>query len=229
MTKEEHFNFESELLNEHLEIIYPVYLNFKALADDYNLNVDTDNEFDLETLSEPLYLNALYYWEKIYPQFVLNPIKEKITEVFIEAQKTNFELKSPSQFEEKIYLIHYYILQYFSIGIKPYHEHESFPNLGLKTADSGNLNLLLYNLFEELWYELKIDILTDEELFDDCSEFYDLEVKLLSDFLSKCWNDAKLKTKVKSVGILVESTAVGPTYSLDENKVLEDYDSNPIY
>ncbi|MCF2875925.1 MULTISPECIES: hypothetical protein [unclassified Tenacibaculum] len=229
MKKEKSFNIKSELLNDNLETIYPVYLNFKELVTDYNLNLDTDDEFDIQILFESLYLNALYYWEEIYPKFVLDPIKKEITEAFIEAQKTNFKLKEHSKFEEKIYLIHYYILQYFSIGIKPYHEHESFPNLGLKTANSGNLNLLLYNLFTELWHELKIDSLIDYELFDERSEFYNIEVKLLSDFLSKCWNEAKLKTNVKSIGILVESTAVGQTYSLDENRVLKDYDDNPMY
>ena len=111
----------------------------------------------------------------------------------------------------------------------PYHEYDSFPDLGLKTANSGNLNLLLYNLFDELWSELKIDSLIDDELFDDRSEFYDVEVRLLSDFLSKCWIDAKSFTKINAIGILVESTSVGETYSLDENKVLINYDDNPIY
>ena len=81
MKKEKSFNIKSELLNDNLETIYPVYLNFKELVTDYNLNLDTDDEFDIQILFESLYLNALYYWEEIYPKFVLDPIKKEITEV----------------------------------------------------------------------------------------------------------------------------------------------------
>ena len=65
MKKEKSFNIKSELLNDNLETIYPVYLNFKELVTDYNLNLDTDDEFDIQILFESLYLNALYYWEEI--------------------------------------------------------------------------------------------------------------------------------------------------------------------
>lgn len=229
MEKEENPSIKSELINNNLETIYPAYLDFKKLVNDYNLKLDTDEEIDSETFFYSLYNVSLNHWKKIYQNFVLNPIKDEITEVFVKAQKTEFKLKESSKYKEKIYLIHYYVLQYFSIGIMPYHEHESFPDLGLKTADSGNLNLLLYNLFDELWYELKIDSLIDYELFDDRTEFYDLEVKFLSEFLSRCWIQAKSITNINAIGILVESTAVGVTYSLDENKVLKDYDNNPIY
>tara|TARA_R110002111_G_scaffold158539_1_gene225363 strand:- start:16990 stop:17679 length:690 start_codon:yes stop_codon:yes gene_type:complete len=229
MKKEESLNIKSELLIENFETIYPTYLDFKELVADFNSKLDTDNEIDSETFFYSLYDVALKQWKHIYPKFVLYPIKNEITETFIKAQKADFKLINPSKFKEKIYCVHYYILQYFSIGIMPYHEYDSFPDLGLKTANSGNLNLLLYNLFDELWSELKIDSLIDDELFDDRSEFYDVEVRLLSDFISKCWIDAKSFTKINAIGILVESTSVGETYSLDENKVLINYDDNPIY
>ncbi|GGG07541.1 hypothetical protein GCM10011344_05100 [Dokdonia pacifica] len=229
MQKEEKFDLKSELLNNHLETIYPTYLSFKKLVNDYNLKLDTDHEIYTDTLYDSLYDITLNEWRKVYHKFVLDPIKEEITEVFKKALKIDYKLKKPSKFKEKIYCVHYYILQYFSIGILPYHEHDYFPDLGLKTTDSGNLNLLLYKLFNELWYELKIDTLIDDDLFDDRTEFYDLEVKFLSEFLSKCWKEAKSFTNSKAIGILVESTAVGETYSLDENKVLKDYDNNPIY
>ncbi|WP_289043517.1 hypothetical protein [uncultured Olleya sp.] len=229
MEKEENYNFESKLLNDNLEIIYPAYLSLKELITDYNLKLDTDDEIDSQTFFYSLYDVTLKHWNNIYPKFVLNPIKDEITQAFIKALKTDFKLKNPSKFKEKIYFVHYYILQYFSIGIMPYHEHDSFPDLGLKTADSGDLNLLLYDLFNELWDELKIDSLIDDELFDDRTEFYDSEVNYLSEFLSSCWIEAKSNTNIKAIGILGESTAVGETYSLDDNRVLKDNDDNPIY
>ncbi|MDT0557226.1 hypothetical protein RM697_01115 [Ichthyenterobacterium sp. W332] len=229
MEKSENFKFKSELLNNNFDVIYPTYLSYKGLITDYNLKLETEDEIDSRTFFYSLYDVTLKHWNNVYPKFVLTPIKDDIIEAFVKALKTDFKLKKPSKFNEKIYFVYYYILQYFSIGIKPYHEYESFPNLGLKTADSGDLNLLLYDLFEELWDELDIESLIDDELFDDRTEFYNSEVQFLSEFLSRCWNEAKTLTTIKAIGILGEATAVGETYSLDDNKVLEDHDDNPIY
>lgn len=229
MENKKNINLESELLNDNLEIIYPLYLSFQELITEYNTKLDTDDEIDSEVFFYALYDNAIQHWKKIYSKFALDPIKDEITNIFIKALKTDYKLKVPSKFEEKIYTIHYYILQYFSIGIMPYYEHDDFPNLSLNTDNSEDLNLLLYELFEDLWCELEIDTLIDDELFDDRSEFYNIEVKLLSDVLSKCWNEAKSLTNIKAKGILVEATAVGETYSLDDNTVLKDFDPNEMF
>ena len=104
---------------------------------------------------------------------------------------------------------------------------------GKKAADSlkliDNLKPIFISFLDQTIQYQKIDSLIDDELFDDRSEFYDVEVRLLSDFISKCWIEAKSFTKINAIGILVESTSVGETYSLDENKVLINYDDNPIY
>lgn len=218
MYKIQGFNVKSELLRKHWELINVTY---GSLAEKIKES-ETDDEFDYGmTLFEQCYDVIYDQWREIYAQFVLYPIKDKILALFLEAQTTDLKLKTPSKSTTKVYSVYYYVLQYFAVGIQPYHAYEEFPDLSLDRPDESiDLNLLLYSIFETIWYELKLDDITEEDIFDDKHEFYDLEVKLLSDFLSKCWNETKTKTNADVIGILDEATACGDTYSLDENRVL---------
>ncbi|WP_298424226.1 hypothetical protein [uncultured Kordia sp.] len=218
------FDVKSELLQKHWELINVAYGSLvKKLKENEN---DTEDEFGFGiTLFDQCYDIIFSQWREIYPKFVLHPIRDEVLALFLEAQTTDLKLKKPSKNTTKVYSVYYYVLQYFAIGIQPYHDYDEFPDLSLDRSDkSDDLNLLLYNIFETIWYELKLDDKTEEDIFDDKSEFYDLEVDFLSDFLSKCWNETKAKTNTNVIGILDEATACGITYSLDENKPLKDSD-----
>ena len=58
----------------------------------------------------------------------------------------------------------------------------------------------------------------------DLSEFYDAELNLLHNYVSKCWNDVKIMTKSTVKAIMNESTGAGEIYYLDENRYLKDND-----
>lgn len=217
------FNIESELLQEHWETINIAYGSIVKIVKEEEANED---ELDFEeNLFNRLYDIIFSQFREIYPAFVLDPIKDEVLTLFEKAQTTDLNLKNPSKSTTKVYSVYYYVLQYFTIGIQPYYDYEKFPDLSLDRPDnSADLNLLLYELFEEIWEELALEDITGEEIFDDKTEFYDLEVAYLSEFLSNCWNEIKAKTNAKVVGILDEATACGETFSLDENRTLKDAD-----
>ena len=217
------FNIESELLHEHWETINIAYGSIVKIVKEEEAN---EEELDFEVnLFNRLYDIIFSQFREIYPTFVLDPIKDEVLTLFEKAQTTDLNLKNPSKSTTKVYCVYYYVLQYFTIGIQPYYEYEKFPDLSLNRPDrSTDLNLLLYELFEEIWEELALEDSTGEEIFDDKTEFYDLEVAYLSEFLSNCWNETKAKTNTKVVGILDEATACGDTFSLDENRTLKDAD-----
>jgi hypothetical protein len=85
-----------------------------------------------------------------------------------------------------------------------------------------DLNIELYDLIEELWEELELTELSEEEIFDDKSEFYDQEFTFLLDFLSELWNEAKAITKVNATAILTEGTSIGSDYRLDDKTEISD-------
>ncbi|GFD73600.1 hypothetical protein KUL113_30200 [Tenacibaculum sp. KUL113] len=207
----ENFEIKSNLLREKWDSINTVYYSLKEELSKHKSAIEFDQLYDF----------LLEEWRKIYPSFVLYPIKEKILNLFFQAQTTDFELKTPTKDKTKVYSVHYYLLQYFSIGIIPHHGYESFPDIRLKSSESGDPNLTLYEIFEEICSELGLDSITEDDLFYDSSEFYQIEVELLSDFLSKCWNETKSKTKLNVKGILFESTGADIDYNLDENKKIE--------
>ena len=207
----ENFEIKSSLLREKWDSINTIYYSLKEELSKNKSGIEFDELYDF----------LLEEWRNIYPSFVLHPIKEKVLNLFFQAQTTDFKLKTPTKDKTKVYSVHYYLLQYFSIGIIPHHDYENFPDIGLSSSESGNPNLILYDIFEEICSELGLDSITEDDLFYDSSEFYQVEVALLSDFLSKCWNETKSKTKLNVKGILFESTGAGIDYNLDENKKIE--------
>ncbi|CAM1349454.1 MULTISPECIES: hypothetical protein [Tenacibaculum] len=207
----ENFEIKSNLLREKWDSINTVYYSLKEELSKNKSGIEFDQLYDF----------LLEEWRNIYPSFVLHPIKEKILNLFFQAQTTDFKLKTPTRDKTKVYSVHYYLLQYFSIGIIPHHDYESFPDIRLKSSESGDPNLILYEIFEEICSELGLDSITEDDLFYDSSEFYQIEVELLSDFLSKCWNETKSKTKLNVKGILFESTGADTDYNLDKNKKIE--------
>ena len=207
----ENFEIKSNLLREKWDSINTIYYSLKEELSKNKSGIEFDQLYDF----------LLEEWRNIYPSFVLHPIKEKILNLFFQAQTTDFKLKTPTRDKTKVYSVHYYLLQYFSIGIIPHHDYESFPDIRLKSSESGDPNLILYEIFEEICSELGLDSITEDDLFYDSSEFYQIEVELLSDFLSKCWNETKSKTKLNVKGILFESTGADTDYNLDKNKKIE--------
>lgn len=222
MYKIEDFDIKSELIRKHWEFVNVVYGSLvETLKED---ELETEKSILRVTLFDKLYDVMLYQWGKIYPKFVLHPKKDEILTLFHTAQTSDLYLKKSSKSATKIYSVHYYVLQYFSLIVEPYQEHDfnKFPDLRLK--ETGDLNRLLHIIFDTIWYELELEDKTGEEIFYDDSEFYDTEVELLADFLSKCWNETKSKTKIDCIAVLSESTAADGICLLDENKQLEDFD-----
>ena len=217
----EDFDIESELLHEYWELINEVY---GLAAERLKKEEENVEDFSFEsTLFNDLYELFLHHWKKIYPAFVLYPKKEEILSMFLRAQNSDLYLKSPSKSKTKIYSVHYYIAQYFSITVEPYHEYDvsKFPNI--QSKDSEDLNMLLYEIFEEIFEELELEEETGEGIFDDKTEFYDAEVEFLTKFLAQCWNETKSKTKTNAVAVRTESTAIGDTVLLDDDKKLGDF------
>lgn len=203
---------KSELLKEHWDSIATVYHSLKKELASNSFEIDFDELYDF----------LLEEWERIYTSFVLSPFRKEIISLFSKAQTTDFKLKTPSKNKTKVYAVHYYVLQYFSIGIAPYHSYEDFPDLCLNSSASNDPNLVLYDIFEEICSELDLDSVTEDELFYDRSEFYQIEITLLRNFLSECWNEAKAITKSDVRGILFEATGADIDYNLDDNTRLEE-------
>ncbi|EDP97067.1 hypothetical protein U8527_01955 [Kordia algicida OT-1] len=218
----EDFDVKSELIRKHWKFVNEVYGSLvEALKEN---ELETEKSPLRVTLFDEIYDLMLFHWEKIYPEFVLHPKKDEILNMFHKAQTSDLHLNKPSKKTTKIYSVHYYVLQYFSLIIEPYHEYD-FDKFGdLCLEETGDLNRLLHQIFDTIWYELKLTEKTGEDLFYDDSEFYDTEVALLTDFVSKCWNETKEKTKIDCVAVLSESTAADGICLLDEDKKLEDFD-----
>jgi len=222
MYKIEDFDVKSELLRKHWKFINVTYGSLVKIVKENESKTDTDTDISFRfemTLFDQFYDIIYDQFREIYQKFVLHPIRDEVLTIFHKAQTSDLKLKTPSNNNTKVYSVYYYLYQYFSVQIEAYHECEEYVHFELDDAD--DLNLLLYELFETIWHELNLGTKTEEELFDDKSEFYDLEVKFLSEFLSKCWNETKAKTKINAIGILTEATSIGTTYSLDENKEIE--------
>ncbi len=205
----ENFEIKSNLLREKWDSINTVYYSLKEELSKYESGIEFDELYDF----------LLEEWRSIYSSFVLYPLKEKILELFLQAQKISSKLEHSAKEESKIYSVHFYLYQYFHIGIIP---PDHSPDLSLDTANIGNPNKILYRVFEEICSELELDHITKSDLFDeDFEDFYEVEVELLRFFLSECWNEVKSQTKLNVKGILFESTGADIDYNLDENKKIE--------
>ncbi|WP_196887463.1 hypothetical protein [Aureivirga sp. CE67] len=198
---------KSDLLKEHWENASEIYYFLEKELK------DLDYEEDYEKLDEIIF----EAWEKFYSDFVLNPIKEDVLKMFHHAQTSDFESKSSMEGETKIYSVYYYLAQYFSIGIATYDQSEDFPSF-----EFNDLNMTLYYIFEEIVEELNLEGFTEEDLFEEKCDYYDLEVELLSEFLSECWNEVKTQTKQNVKAFLSEATGCGGEYSLDENREIKE-------
>lgn len=199
---------ESELLKKHWNSVHEIY---------YLLNEKVNNNQN-EIEFDELYDFLLIQWKKIYPSFVFSPIRNRVLNLFLKAQKADFKLKSSTNSNTKTYGVYYYLLQYFSLGVIPYEEYEDFPKIRLLSSETGSLNLILYDLFEEICLELGLESITNGELFDEREEFYQIELDLLSSFLSECWNEIKSQTNLNVKAVLFEATGGDAEYDLD-NKI----------
>jgi hypothetical protein len=210
------YPFESETLNENWELLKPFYDSLKEVLDDHDFEEDDDYGMSLYEL---LLDRVFHEWEQIYPKYVLEPAREGILKIFKEALLREFT----TQPKVKEYLVIYYTAQYFFVGIQPFHDEEKHFRLDLKMPESKeDLNIELYDLIEELWEELDLTELSEEEIYEDKSDFYDREVAFLLDFLSEIWNEAKASTKINATAILSEGTSIGRDYSLDDKSVVEE-------
>lgn len=156
--------------------------------------------------------------EKDISKFCFQPLRNRVLNLFLKAQKADFKLKSSTNSNTKTYGVYYYLLQYFSLGVIPYEEYEDFPEIRLLSSETGSLNLILYDLFEEICLELGLESITNGELFDEREEFYQIELDLLSSFLSECWNEIKSQTNLNVKAVLFEATGGDAEYDLD-NKI----------
>jgi hypothetical protein len=211
------YPFESEVLNENWELLKPFYDSLKEILDDHDPEEEEESSFGW-SLFDSLYDRVYHEWQQIYVKVVLEPVRERILEIFKEALLKEFK----TQPKIKEYYVLYYVLQYFFVGIQPKDENEEHFRIDLESSESKNMNRHLYFLIDVLWEELELTELSGEQIFYDSSEFYDLEVEYLLDFLSELWNEAKAITKVNATAILTEATAAGSDYRLDDKSVIEE-------
>ncbi|TPD69998.1 hypothetical protein [Flavobacterium microcysteis] len=208
----EQYDIQSELLKNHWNVMGTTYLSAKKKNVD-----DGNNDAVLEFLHEE--------WERIYPEFVLNPVKNEVIERFYFAQTKGFEKEKQLNGEVTAFRVYYYLCQYFSLKIEPNvitdYNPENYPQYDIHFSDT---NRLLFDLFSELWDEINRDNESDFYSFEefDLEEFYETEVDLLQLFLAECWNETKAKTHSTAIAILSEATAVGDDYFLDEKRILSD-------
>lgn len=222
MKKPEEFNIKSEILKDNWNLIGEIYITAKEKYKDcyaeYNSN---KKSWKYETLFEFLTKE----WENIYPKFILLPIENQVFDLFHTIQTKGFEKEKNISEEIDKFSVYFCLFQYFYIFVNPSLEenytYEEFPRFEIKP---NHQNRFLYILFEEIWSELKED--NDDEFGDfiefDLSNFYDIEFRLLCEFLSKCWNETKSKTGSKAIATLSEATGSGENYFLDENRILSE-------
>ncbi len=225
MKKHEEFNIKSELLKNHWDLIGETY----AIAKEKYKNCYSENNLDEDVWKYKKVLDSLTKeWKSIYPKFVLQPIENKVFDLFYTIQTKGFEKEKNIAEEIKTFSVYYYLSQYFYIFVVPSlrnnYIYEDYPRFEIKTEDP---NLLLYEIFGELWNELNEN--DDDEFGEfDLEEFYDIEFRSLSLFLSKCWNETKAKTGSKTIATLSDSTGAGENYFLNENRVLSDSELREI-
>ena len=227
MIKHEELKIQSELLKKHWDLIGETYIvakeKYKECFSDNNIE---DNIRKYQKVFDFL----VEKWKSIYPEFVLIPIENQVFEMFYKIQTKGFEKEKNISEEIDKFSVYYYLCQYFYIFVIPIlrenYTYEDYPRFEIKT---DNQNLLLREIFSDLWYELTGDDKEFEE-FEvlDLDEFNDIEFLLLSSFLAKCWNETKAKTETKVIATLSEATSVGENYFLDESRILSDKELEEI-
>lgn len=226
MKKYKELNIQSELLKNHWGLIGETYV----IAKEKYKECYSENNTDENIWKYQKFFNFLTEkWKSIYPEFVLLPIENQVFELFYKIQTKGFENEKNISEEIGKFSVYYYLCQYFYLFVIPSlrynYTYEDYPRFEIKT---DNQNILLYEIFGELWNELN----EDDEFGDfdelDLEEFNDIEFRLLSSFLTKCWNDTKAKTGTKVIATLSEATSVGENYFLDENRILSDKELTEI-
>jgi hypothetical protein len=215
---DEQLDIKSELIKENLELIE---LTYRKALKEHNTNKSKTIE-PSEWKNKNVFNILIEEFKRLYPIFVLEPIKNEVLNLFNQVLDRHYEKEKSITKMLNVFHVSYYTVQYFRILIQPLQnrlieEYQQFPKLDIETNDE---NILLNDIFEEVWEEIIDDNNQPwTDIVDDL--FYDIEVNLLSEFLSKCWNETKAKTNSNAKAILSEMSGVGETYLLDENRVLE--------
>lgn len=209
MEAHEAYNVKSEDLKAYWEIIGDTYI--RAIA----INEPDDDNMEL-------FLFLFEEWKRLYPSFVLQPVKSKVMKHFYFAQTKGFEEEKQIKEEITAFRVFYYLAQYFSLKIQPNsireYKSESYPDYDMH---SGDANRKLFLLLSEIWEELNEGYFNDDfEDFD--GDFYDTELSYLQSFLADCWNETKQLTGSTAIAILSEGTAADGDYLLDESRYIED-------
>jgi len=205
----ESYNIQSEDLKTHWTAIGATFLKAKEL------NVD-------DGINSKVFHFLLEEWKRLYPSFVLEPIKNAVMEGFHYAQTQGFEKDEKIKETATAFRVYYYLAQYFSLKIEPNvikeHTVENYPEYDIHFGDA---NRDLFMLLSEVWEELDNRNTSDADYFEDIDGYYyETELNYLHSFLSDCWNETKEKTGSTAIAILSEATAVGCDYLLDEKREL---------
>ena len=208
MSDAENYSITSQTVKENWELLKPAYVRIQELLKDH------DPEEDPESLYWKLNAVIFSEWSENYQNFVLEPVREGILEIFKEALEIEFEADS----EEKQYYVIYYLLQYFFVGIEPADDEDHF-RIDLELDEElgeDDRNLQLYSMYRALWRELKLADIAGEEFNEhNTDEYYEYELDSLTKFLSELWKQAKEITKVKAKATLIEGTGADGEVELD--------------
>lgn len=205
----EYHNIQSEDLKTNWDFIGPTFLKAKEL------NVDDGS-------NNNVYNFLFEEWKRLYPSFVLHPVKNAVMKGFHFAQTQGFERERNIKETATAFRVYYYLAQYFSLKIEP-NVIKKHPK-GLDTEYDihfGDANRDLFMLLSEVWEELDNGNTSDADCFEDVDGYYyETELEYLHLFLSDCWNEAKQKTGSTAIAILSEATACDYDYLLDEKRQL---------
>ena len=197
-------NIKSEILKQNWQTVQPIYLNLLSVKEKTN-----NEQIRLNSTSKAIAKE----WNNIYPQFVLKPYEESVNKLFLTLQTNGYEKEKDIKSKISVFDVYYYTAQYFYLFVLPNEceeLHNEFPRFEIKTNDE---NLMLYNIFREIWFELYPN-------FDE-NEYYNLvrrnlqEYEMLYDFLSRCWLNSQKLTKSNVIATLSEATGCGSTVYLD--------------
>lgn len=214
MEAHEAYNVKSEYLKAYWKIIGDTYIRFKTIAE--------QDEFN-----EGRYFFLLEECKRLYPSFVLQPLKSKVMKHFYFAQTKGFEEEKQIKEEITAFRVVYYLRQYFFLKIEPNIIREDKPNILVEyDIHSGGANRKLFLLLSEIWEECNSQVDGDSYLQDFDNYFYDEELAFLQSFLADCWNETKQLTGSTAIAILSEGTGTGYDYLLDESRYIEDSETD---
>ncbi|WP_179006563.1 hypothetical protein [Winogradskyella forsetii] len=210
-------DIQSQLIKNNWQLINSTYEKAYQINSEMKSRTTEIGRWKNETLYK--FLEEEY--KRHYPVFVLEPIKNDISNLFKKVHNQEFESQMSITDKISLFSVYYYISQYFRILIEPNQNlrserYSDFPEMEIETDDE---NIKLKDIFKELWEEIIND--NNESWIDVGSEeFYQIEVKMLSGFLSNQWNKAKAENNSNLKAILFEMSDVGERYLLDENRIL---------